>query len=72
MLKLDTSIQYMKGVGPKRVVLFERLSIQTVKDLLYYIPRRYEDRRNFSPIAKLRIGKQHTVVGKVLTSGVQK
>ena len=62
----------MKGVGPKRVVLFERLSIQTVKDLLYYIPRRYEDRRNFSPIAKLRIGEQHTVMGKVLTSGVQK
>ncbi|MBU0477315.1 ATP-dependent DNA helicase RecG [bacterium] len=72
MLKLDTSIQYMKGVGPKRVALFERLGIQTVKDLLYYIPRRYEDRRNFSPIAKLGIGAQHTVSGKVLTSGVQK
>ncbi|MDO9464033.1 MAG: ATP-dependent DNA helicase RecG [bacterium] len=72
MLKLDTSIQYMKGVGPKRVALFERLGIQTVKDLLYYIPRRYEDRRNFSPISKLGIGAQHTVMGKVLTSGVQK
>ena len=72
MLKLDTSIQYMKGVGPKRVELFERLGIQTVKDLLYYIPRRYEDRSDFSPIARLRVGVQHTVSGKILTSGVQK
>ncbi len=72
MLNPDTSIQYIKGVGPKRVALFERLGIQTVKDLLYYIPRRYEDRSDFSPIARLRIGEQNTVVGKVLTSGVQK
>jgi ATP-dependent DNA helicase RecG len=72
MLNPDTSIQYMKGVGPKRVALFERLGIQTVKDLLYYIPRRYEDRSGFSPIARLRIGEQNTVTGEVLTSGVQK
>ncbi len=72
MLKPDTSIQYMKGVGPKRVVLFERLGIRTVRDLLYYIPRRYEDRSNFSSISKLRVGTQQTVMGKVLTSGVQK
>jgi len=62
----------MKGVGPKRVALFERLGIQTIRDLLYYVPLRYEDRSDFFPIAKLRVGVQRTVAGKVLTSGVRK
>ncbi len=38
-------IQYLKGIGPAKAKLFERLEIQTVQDLLHYYPRTYQDRR---------------------------
>ncbi|OGS10379.1 MAG: ATP-dependent DNA helicase RecG [Elusimicrobia bacterium RIFOXYA2_FULL_58_8] len=40
-----TSIQHLKGVGPKRAELFARLGVETVQDLLFYFPRKWEDRR---------------------------
>jgi len=40
-----TSIQYLKGVGPKKAELFGRLGIETLDDLLFYFPRAWEDRR---------------------------
>ncbi len=60
------SIQYLKGVGPARKKIFEKLGVATVEDLLYFFPRRYEDRRNPTPIAQLKVGEYQTVVGKVL------
>jgi len=40
---LDTSIQYLKGVGEKRAALYKKLRIFTVRDLLYHFPRGYVD-----------------------------
>ena len=40
-----TSIQFLKGVGPKKAELFERLGIESLDDLLFYFPRAWEDRR---------------------------
>lgn len=62
----DISIQYLKGVGPQRKKVFERLGVETVEDLLYFFPRRYEDRRQMTPLAKLKIGEWQTVTGKIL------
>ena len=42
-LNLDTNIQYLSGVGPKRAALYQKLDIKTVRDLLYYFPRAYID-----------------------------
>lgn len=55
-LKLTTQIQYLKGVGPKLAVLFERRGVRTIKDLLEYFPRAFEDRRAARKIASLNIG----------------
>ncbi|NLW23152.1 MAG: ATP-dependent DNA helicase RecG [Tissierellia bacterium] len=41
------SVQYIKGVGPKRAAKLKKLNIETVEDLLYYFPREYEDRTRF-------------------------
>jgi len=41
----NTAIQYLKGIGPAKAKLFERLEINTLRDLLYYYPRTYQDRR---------------------------
>ena len=40
-----TPIQYLKGIGPAKAKLFEKLEIRTLRDLLYYYPRTYQDRR---------------------------
>lgn len=44
-LRLDTDLQYLKGVGPKLGALFSRNGIKTVSDLLKNYPRAYEDQR---------------------------
>ncbi len=45
MLKLETDIQYLSGVGPKRAELLRKeLNINTIEDLIYYFPYKYIDR----------------------------
>ncbi len=63
----DTSVQYIKGVGPARKKLFAQMGIQSVEDLLYFFPRRYEDRTLLTPVAEVKPGAWYTVAGKVLS-----
>ena len=42
---LESPIQFLKGVGPRRAALFERLGVRTVEDLLHHYPRLWQDRR---------------------------
>lgn len=55
-LRLDTSLQYIKGVGPKLGALFLRHGIRTVSDMLEFYPRAYEDQRAARNIASLKLG----------------
>lgn len=48
---LETDIRYCKGIGEKKALLFNKLGVFTVHDLVSYFPRRYEDRSSFKPIA---------------------
>lgn len=65
----ETSVQFIKGVGPARAKLLANLGVQTVDDLLYLLPYRYEDRRSFIPIAQLTVGQWQTVMGEVVVGG---
>ncbi len=47
-------------------VLFGKLGIESVSDLFYYLPRRYEDRSRISHIKDLKPGEEQAIVGKVL------
>lgn len=49
-IRLDNSVQYLKGVGPKMSELLNKLGIYSVKDLLEYYPRTYEDRTKLTTI----------------------
>ena len=69
---LNTPIQYIKGVGPARAKLFTKMGLATIEDLLYNLPRRYEDRSDCTPISKVVIGQRHTIKGQVLTFGLKK
>lgn len=66
----DTSVQYVKGVGPRRAQLFKRLGIKTLEDILYYFPWRYEDRKNFKKISELTYGNLETTIGNVSSSKI--
>jgi ATP-dependent DNA helicase RecG len=68
---LSQSLQFVKGVGPRRAAEFAKVGLLTVEDLLLRFPRRYEDRAGLTPIAALRPGQTATVVGEVLSSGVR-
>ena len=60
---LDTPVRFVKGVGEIRAAQLARLDIVTVRDLLFTLPRRYEDRRLVTPIARLRAGEWATAAG---------
>lgn len=62
-------IQYVKGIGPKKAKVFSRVGINTIEDLFYYFPRRYEDRRNFAKIAAVQEGETQTVKANILAIG---
>ncbi len=68
--RLQTPIQYVKGVGPKLAKLFEKKGILTVEDALYFLPRCYEDRRDLKKISELKAGRKETGFGEILLSGV--
>jgi ATP-dependent DNA helicase RecG len=70
MLQPGTSVQYVKGIGPKLAELLAAKGIQTLDDLLHYLPFRYEDRLNPRGIAELRAGEMATVIAEVRTSGL--
>jgi len=69
-LRLDTSVQYLRGVGPHRAETFARLGIHTVENLLYHIPHRYLDATTVTPIARADVGTEVTLVGRVVSTGV--
>lgn len=59
-------IRYLKGIGPKRALALEKLGIRSIRDLLYYFPRRYEDRSHFRKIGELKPGETATLKGEIL------
>lgn len=63
--KLSAPVQFLKGVGPKMALRFAAKKIHTVEDLLYFLPRTYEDRREIRKIHKLETNKTQTVVAAV-------
>jgi ATP-dependent DNA helicase RecG len=68
--QLDRPVQFRKGVGPKRTDSFARLGIRTARDLLYHVPRRYDDASTVTPIGRLDVGMDATALGRVRSKGV--
>ncbi|MFQ6674360.1 MAG: hypothetical protein ACE5GH_06205, partial [Fidelibacterota bacterium] len=59
--RLDTPVQFVKGVGPKRAGALVDEGVETVRDLLYYFPRRHLDRTSVTPIRALEKDRVVTV-----------
>ncbi len=65
-LNLETPLSQLPRIGKKYFKKFHRLGLNTVRDLLYHFPHRYDDFSNIIPINKLELHKTATIQGEIL------
>jgi ATP-dependent DNA helicase RecG len=65
VLELSTPIKYVKRVGERISAELTKRGVETVEDLLYHLPFRYEDRLNPVPMSALKAGTMASVIGEV-------
>ena len=58
MADLNTDVRYIKGIGEKKALALNKLGVFTLRDLVSFYPRRYEDRSQYRPIALALDGEQ--------------
>jgi ATP-dependent DNA helicase RecG len=63
---LATPVEFVRGVGPQRAALLQRLDIRTAGDLVFCFPRDYQDLTDRREIADLEEGQLQTVRGEVV------
>ena len=61
MADLHTDVRYIRGIGEQRARALDKLGIRTLRDLIAYFPRRYEDRRESRRITELTPGENACV-----------
>ena len=69
-VRLDTPVQFLKGIGERRAEGLERLGVRTARDLLWHLPHRYVDASTLTPLAKAELGREMACVGRVVAKGV--
>jgi ATP-dependent DNA helicase RecG len=62
---LNAPVTVLPGVGPKHGKTLEKLGLETLEDMLYFFPRRYDDYSQLKPINRLEYGEQVTIIGTV-------
>jgi ATP-dependent DNA helicase RecG len=70
-IKAAMPVQYLKGVGPARAMVFAKMGVQTVEDLLEYYPRDWDFAPQPAKIGQLREGRTATIVGLVESTDYQ-
>lgn len=66
-MNIDDNIKNLKSVGPKRLKLLNNIGIFSIKDLLYFYPRRYEDSSKILKLSEGIIGKKATFRCRILS-----
>ena len=64
----NDSVQFLKGIGPQKARALCKLGYETIDDLFYLFPRRYEDRTKLKKIKELTEGETATVKGKIVAA----
>ena len=66
-MELKQSVTSLKGIGPKKAALLEKLGIYTLEDMLMHMPRDYQDRRTVCSISELQEDRPVLIQGTVKT-----
>src|SRR3989338_4396556 len=66
---LSTPLKNIKGIGPKLAQIFANKGLNTVEDVLYWLPIRYEDRRSIKKISQLILKAREVVSGEIAAMG---
>ncbi len=69
---LNTQVNYVKGVGEKRKILLNKLSLYNIWDLAYNFPKDYEDRRRICKICDIPLGEKCSFKASPLNKLMQK
>ncbi len=64
-LQLTQPVQFIRGVGPARAKVLEKLGLKTAADLLFFFPRKYQDFTEQIEIGQLEDGQLASVIGTV-------
>ncbi len=68
---LNSELQFIKGIGPKRAQILKNAGIKTLQDLLYFFPRKYIDRSQILTIDQLLPDQEVTVLGEIKHQGLR-
>ena len=71
-LGLDAPITVLTGISTAYAEKFARLGVRTIRDLLFLLPRRYDDYRNLKPINRLEYGEEVTIIASVWDAGTRR
>jgi ATP-dependent DNA helicase RecG len=66
---LQQPVSVLHGVGPAVQTKLQKMGIESIEDLLFQLPARYEDRRIIKKIAELREGEREIFCGEILAAG---
>lgn len=67
---LQQAVTELKGVGPKMAENLEKIGVDKIKDLLFHLPLRYQDRTRLHPIGSLEHGQNVVIQGQVEQSEI--
>ena len=65
-MNLNTTVEKIPRIGPIFQKKLKRIGIETVQDLLFHFPHRYEDFSDLVPIAEIKLNEQNCVAGRIL------
>ena len=68
---LDSPITALQGIGPGQTKRLARLGIHTIRDILYFFPRRHDDYTQLKPINRLAYGEEATIIVQVWDAGAR-
>ncbi|KPL74360.1 hypothetical protein ADN00_13780 [Ornatilinea apprima] len=71
MVELSAPLTVLSGIGSKKYAQLKKLGLETIGDLLYFFPRRYDDYSKLKPINRLEYGEKVTVIGTVMSESTR-
>lgn len=71
-IKLDSYIDVIPGIGERKKLIYNRLNIFTIRDILNHYPLRYEDRRMFKRLSEIRQEEMVSIKGIIQSFEIKK